>query len=72
MAFESGRCTRFEAQTDIWIMSGIFHRMREMWPQGWRRIPRPDPEPDSGDYTLNLTDPDPEELAKDMNGRGAE
>ena len=56
-----------EAQTDIWIMSGIFHRMREMYRKEGGAFPDP---------ILNLTwnytnpvDPDPEELAKDLNGR---
>ena len=56
-----------EAQSDIWIMSGIFHRMREMYRKEGGAFPDP---------ILNLTwnytnpiDPDPEELAKDMNGR---
>jgi formate dehydrogenase major subunit len=55
------------AQTDIWIMSGIFHRLREMYRKEGGAFPDP---------LLNLTwnytdpvDPDPEELAKDMNGR---
>jgi formate dehydrogenase major subunit len=55
------------AQTDIWIMSGIFHRVREMYRKEGGAFPDP---------ILNLTwaytdpiDPDPEELAKDMNGR---
>ena len=56
-----------EAKSDIWIMSGIFHRMREMYRKEGGAFPDP---------ILNLTwnytnpaDPDPEELAKDMNGR---
>jgi len=55
------------AKTDIWIMAGIFHRMREMYRKEGGAFPDP---------ILNLTwaytdptDPDPEELAKDMNGR---
>jgi formate dehydrogenase major subunit len=55
------------AKTDVWIMSGIFHRMREMYRKEGGAFPDP---------ILNLTwnytdpaDPDPEELAKDMNGR---
>ena len=27
-----------EAQADIWIMAGLFHRLRETVPQGWRRV----------------------------------
>ncbi|MDB5497361.1 MAG: formate dehydrogenase, alpha subunit [Phenylobacterium sp.] len=56
-----------EAKADTWIMSGIFHRMREMYRKEGGAFPDP---------ILNLTwaytnpvDPDPEELAKDMNGR---
>lgn len=56
-----------EAQADIWIMSGIYHRMREMYRKDGGAFPDP---------ILNLTwnytnpaDPDPEELAQDMNGR---
>jgi formate dehydrogenase major subunit len=56
-----------EAQSDIWIMTGIFHRMRDMYRKEGGAFPDP---------ILNLTwnyteptDPNPEELAKDMNGR---
>jgi len=56
-----------EAQSDIWIMTGIFHRMRELYRKEGGTF---------ADPLLNLTwnytdptDPDPEELAKDMNGR---
>jgi formate dehydrogenase major subunit len=55
------------AKSDIWIMAGIFHRMRELYRKEGGAFPDP---------ILNLTwnytdpvDPDPEELAKDMNGR---
>jgi formate dehydrogenase major subunit len=55
------------AQADIWIMSGIFHRMRELYRKEGGAFPDP---------ILNLTweytdpiDPNPEELAKEMNGR---
>jgi formate dehydrogenase major subunit len=55
------------AQSDIWIMTGIFHRMREMYRKEGGAFPDP---------ILNLTwnytsptNPDPEELAKEMNGR---
>jgi len=55
------------AQSDIWIMAGLFHRIREMYRKEGGAFPDP---------ILNLTwnytnpvDPDPEELAKDMNGR---
>ncbi|VTZ51702.1 Formate dehydrogenase-N subunit alpha [Methylocella tundrae] len=56
-----------DAKSDIWIMAQIFHRMREMYRK------------DGGvfaDPILNLTwaytdptEPDPEELAKEMNGK---
>ena len=56
-----------DAQTDIWIMTGIFHRMREMYRKEGGAFPDP---------ILNLTwnytnpiEPNPEELAKEMNGR---
>ena len=56
-----------EAQSDIWIMSGIFRRIREMYRKEGGAFPDP---------ILNLTwdytdpvDPNPEELAKEMNGR---
>ena len=56
-----------DAQTDIWIMSGLFHRLREMYRKDGGAFPDP---------LLNLTweytnpvDPDTEEIAKDMNGR---
>jgi formate dehydrogenase major subunit len=55
------------AQTDIWIMSGLFHRLREMYRKDGGYFPDP---------LLNLTwdyinpvDPDPEEIAKEMSGR---
>jgi formate dehydrogenase major subunit len=55
------------AQTDTWILSGLFHRVREMYRKEGGAFPDP---------ILNLTwnytnpvDPSPEELAKDMNGR---
>jgi formate dehydrogenase major subunit len=56
-----------EAKTDAWIMAGIFHRMRDMY----RKEGGAFPDPILGltwNYT-DPTDPDPEELAKDMNGR---
>jgi formate dehydrogenase major subunit len=56
-----------DAQSDIYIMSGIFHRLREMYREEGGAFPDP---------LLNLTwgytnpvDPDPEDLAKEMNGR---
>ncbi len=56
-----------DAMSDIWIMSGIFHRLRELYRKDGGAFPDP---------ILNLTwkytdpiSPDPEELAKEMNGR---
>jgi formate dehydrogenase major subunit len=56
-----------EAKSDIWIMSAIFHKMRELYRTEGGAFPDP---------LLNVTwdytdpiDPNPEELAKDMNGR---
>ena len=56
-----------DAQTDIWIMAGIFRRMRETYRKEGGAFPDP---------ILNLTwnytnpvEPNPEELAKEMNGR---
>ena len=56
-----------EAHTDIWIMSGIFHRMREMYRKDGGAFPGP-----IENLTWNYTDPtepNPEEVAKEMNGR---
>jgi formate dehydrogenase major subunit len=55
------------AQSDIWIMSGLFHRIREMYRKEGGAFPDPILNL-TWNYT-NPTDPDPEELAKDMNGR---
>jgi formate dehydrogenase major subunit len=56
-----------DAQSDIFIMAGLFHRLREMYRKDGGAFPDP---------LLNLTwdyidpvDPDPEEMAKEMNGR---
>ncbi len=56
-----------DAKSDIWIMSQIYHRMREMYRKDAGAFPDP---------ILALTwaytdpiDPDPEELAKEMNGK---
>ncbi len=56
-----------EAQTDVFIMAGLFLRLREMYRKDGGAFPDP---------LLNLTwdyinpaDPDPEEVAKEMNGR---
>ena len=56
-----------EAKSDIWIMSRIFHRLRELYRSEGGAFPDPILNL-TWDYT-NPTDPDPEELAKDMNGR---
>jgi len=55
------------AKSDIWIMTGIFQRLRELYRKEGGAFPDP---------ILNLTwkytdprSPDPEELAKEMNGR---
>ncbi len=55
------------AKSDIWIMTGIFQRLRELYRKEGGAFPDP---------ILNLTwkytdprAPDPEELAKEMNGR---
>jgi formate dehydrogenase major subunit len=56
-----------DAQSDIFIMAGLFLRLREMYRKDGGAFPDP---------LLNLTwdyinpvDPDPEEMAKEMNGR---
>jgi formate dehydrogenase major subunit len=56
-----------QAQSDIWILAGLFHRLREMYRKDGGAF---------ADPLLNLTwdyinpiDPDPEEMAKEMNGR---
>jgi formate dehydrogenase-N alpha subunit len=56
-----------DAKTDIWILSGIFHRMREMYRKDGGAFHDPI-EHLTWNYT-DPTDPDPEEVAKDMNGR---
>ena len=56
-----------EARSDIAIMSGLFRRMQVHVSQGWRGVPRSDPE-----FVLELPrqrQPTPEELAKEINGR---
>jgi len=56
-----------DARADLWIMSGIFHRMREMYRKEGGAFPDP-----ILNLTWNYTDPtnpDPEDLAKEMNGR---
>ncbi len=56
-----------EAKSDIWIMTGIYKRLLELYRKEGGAFPDP---------LLNVTwkytnpsDPDPEELAKEMNGR---
>ena len=56
-----------DAQTDIWIIAGIFHRMREMYRKEGGSFPDPILKL-TWNYT-NLIEPNPEELAKEMNGR---
>jgi formate dehydrogenase major subunit len=56
-----------KAMSDIWIMSGIFHRLREMYRKDGGAFPDPILNM-SWKYT-NPIAPDPEELAKEMNGR---
>lgn len=56
-----------EAKSDIWIMSAIFHRLRELYRKESGAFPDP-----LLNVSWNYSDPlepDPEELAKDMNGR---
>lgn len=56
-----------EAKSDIWIMSAIFHRLRELYRKEGGAFPDP-----LLNVSWNYSDPlepDPEELAKDMNGR---
>ncbi len=55
------------AQSDIWIMAGLFQRIRELYRKEGGAFPDP-----IMNLTWNYTnpiDPKPEELAKDMNGR---
>jgi formate dehydrogenase major subunit len=56
-----------KAMSDIWIMSGIFHRLREMYRKEGGAFP--DPILNMTWKYTNPTAPDPEELAKEMNGR---
>ncbi|AIF47584.1 formate dehydrogenase [Dyella japonica A8] len=56
-----------EAMSDIWIMAGLFHRLRELYRKEGGAFPDP-----LLNVTWKYTDPvspDPEELAKEMNGR---
>jgi formate dehydrogenase major subunit len=56
-----------KAMSDIWIMSGIFQRLRDMYRKEGGAFPDPILNM-SWKYT-NPRAPDPEELAKEMNGR---
>jgi formate dehydrogenase major subunit len=56
-----------EAQSDIAIVSGLFHRLRELYRKEGGAFPDPILNL-TWDYT-NFIDPDPEEIAKEMNGR---
>ena len=56
-----------EARSDIWIMSELFHRLREMYRKEGGAFP--DPLLNLAWNYTNPRTPDPEELAKDMNGR---
>jgi formate dehydrogenase major subunit len=56
-----------EAKSDIWIMSAIFHKMRELYRKEGGAFPDPLLNV-TWDY-IDPTDPNPEELAKDMNGK---
>jgi len=56
-----------DAQTDIWIIAGIFHRMRALYRKEGGAFPDPILNL-TWNYT-NPTEPDPEELAREMNGR---
>ena len=58
---------RARPESDIWIMSGIFHRMREMYRKDGGAFP--DPILNLPGTTRTRPIPNPEELAKDMNGR---
>jgi formate dehydrogenase major subunit len=56
-----------QAQSDIWILAGLFHRLREMYRKDGGAFPDPLLKL-TWDY-INPVDPDPEDLAKEMNGR---
>jgi formate dehydrogenase major subunit len=56
-----------EAQSDIWIMSGIFQRLRDLYRKEGGAFP--DPLMHVSWNHLDPLRPDPEELSKDMNGR---
>jgi formate dehydrogenase major subunit len=56
-----------EAKSDLWIMSGLFRRMQEMYRKEGGAFP--DPILNLSWAYTNPTEPEPEELAKEMNGR---
>ncbi len=56
-----------EAQSDVWIMSGLFHRLRGLYRKDGGAFPDPILNLD-WNFT-NWVDPDPEEIAREMNGR---
>jgi formate dehydrogenase major subunit len=56
-----------EARTDVWIMSGLFRRMRDLYRRDGGVFP--DPILDLDWNFTNEIEPDPEEIAKEMNGR---
>jgi formate dehydrogenase major subunit len=55
------------AKPDIWIMSGLYHRLKAMYQKDGGAMPDPILNL-SWDYT-NPIEPDPEEVSKEMNGR---
>ncbi|NII74934.1 formate dehydrogenase major subunit [Dyella sp. SG562] len=56
-----------EAKSDIWIMTGIFQRLRELYRKEGGAFP--DPVLGMSWKYTDPREPDPEELAKEMNGR---
>lgn len=56
-----------EARSDIWIMSALFLRLRDMYRKDGGTFP--DPILNLSWNYIDPTSPDPEELAKEMNGR---
>jgi formate dehydrogenase major subunit len=56
-----------QAKSDIWIMAGLFHRLRQLYQKEGGALPDP-----LLNLTWNYTDPtapDPQDIAKDLNGR---
>ncbi len=56
-----------EAKSDIWIMAGLFHRLREKYRKDGGAFP--DPLVNLAWSYTDPADPDPEDIAKEMNGR---